>query len=320
MAARGATHMRLFNNWSSDRRGRQISIFVFCSVLALLELLSGTPAPVTRNLVEKATRATSMTLEVNALTSTASKNDDTTVIILSSLIPTHPSISIINETYQSLKLLKGLSPTAPIFFAVDGSPEGTSKDDIERLAQYVANLKAEFNKSHHHILASNVHLHIAGNIKQAHDLITTPYIYIIQHDFAFRRSINHTAIIKSMNDYPDILRLVLFNKRPNEPRRSDRHGGNCTYLSYPVDHIHGIHFWKTSMWSDNNHLTTWNYYDEVLKMLGNLKRAPEGPLMHHAIRNCSYWGPFMYGKIGDSQYLRHLDGRHAQNVAERLKP
>jgi hypothetical protein len=177
-------------------------------------------------------------------------NEDTSVIIISSLIPTHPSIQIMNETYQSLGFLKGLSPTAPLYLAVDGLKDGASLEDRERLAQYVVNLKAAFNKYHQHILASDTHLHIGGNIKQAHDMVQTEYIYVIQHDFAFRRNVDHSAIVKSMREYPDILRLVRFNKRRNAYRHADRIGGNCTYIPYPVEHINGIHFWKTNLWSD----------------------------------------------------------------------
>jgi hypothetical protein len=301
-------------------RERLIRAFVFCFVLALLEILSSTQA--IRGLAaEFAARNPSKSNAIhkgNSSTTLESTEEDTSVIILSSLIPSHPSIWMINETYHSLHHLIGLSSTAPLFLPVDGSPEGTSTDDRDRLAQYIINLKSAFNETHHHIIASSTHLHIAGNIKQAHDLITTPYIYIIQHDFPFQQNINHTAIIKSMREYPDVLRLVRFNKRRNMYLRRDRYGGNCTYHSYPVNHINGIHFWKTSKWSDNNHLTTWAYYDEVFKVLGNLKRAPEDPMMNHAVSNCSYWGPFVYGQIGDGPYLRHLDGRHVQATKEHI--
>ena len=159
--------------------------------------------------------------------------EDTSIIILSLLIPMHPLTWIINETYQSLHFLKGLLPTAPIYLPVDRLPDGASLKDREHLAQYVVNLKTIFAKLYHHILASDTHLHIGGNIKQAHDMIQTEYIYVLQHDLAFQRNVNHTAIIKSMQEYPNILCLVWFNKRYSKYLCSDQIGGNCTYNSYP---------------------------------------------------------------------------------------
>mmetsp|Transcript_6421 Transcript_6421/g.9408 ORF Transcript_6421/g.9408 Transcript_6421/m.9408 type:complete len:132 (-) Transcript_6421:642-1037(-) len=48
---------------------------------------------------------------------------DTSIIILSSLIPTHPSIKMINDTFNSLSMmLDGIPFNTPIHISVDGLP------------------------------------------------------------------------------------------------------------------------------------------------------------------------------------------------------
>ena len=85
---------------------------------------------------------------------------------------------MINQVIESLNMLRGLSPTAPLFLAVDGLPSPTP-NDAERLAQYVAKLNATWeDRSHVTIIASDAHLHIAGNVKQAMDLVKTNYVCV----------------------------------------------------------------------------------------------------------------------------------------------
>jgi hypothetical protein len=140
---------------------------------------------------------------------------DTSVIITSSLIPSHPSIEMINKTMHSLKYLSGLSPASPIFIAVDGLPAArASTNNTKRLAQYVALLNSTYaDQSNIAIVPSDVHLHVAGSVNSVLHLVKTKFVYVLQHHFPFRREINHTAIVKSMREYPKILRCVRFYYR-----------------------------------------------------------------------------------------------------------
>lgn len=234
-------------------RERIMRLSVFGAVLFLLEVTSnwhfvGLVADNAKGVVFQTINTNNASSLANE---TSNEEGDTSIIVISSLIPSHPSIAIINETIHSLHFLKGLAPTAPLFLAVDGAPQETPQQDKERLAQYIVNLKDAFHEPHQRVLVSDEHLHIAGNIKQALDHVQTRFIYVIQHDFAFARIVNHTAIIKSMKEYPDMLRLVRFNMKMNRIYPRDRSGGgNCTSSTYPVNSINGIHFYKTEAWSD----------------------------------------------------------------------
>jgi hypothetical protein len=140
-------------------------------------------------------------------------------------------------------------------------------------------------------------------------LVKSRFIYVLQHDFKFIREIDHTSVIKSMIDYPNILKIVRFNKRRNVPVQIDK--GECFGMKTEVDHVNGVNFTKTPGWSDNNHLTTKVYYEELLKRISFLHRAPEGPMQGTAKKDCETWGPLLYGARGDEATLAHLDGRSA---------
>lgn len=190
---------------------------------------------------------------VPALVEEQEEENDTSVIILTSLIPSHPSTQMIEDTIASLQYLKGLSPNAPIYIGVDGIPEKKAlkfPNKVTRLTQYVANLKEVYkNRPNIHIAASPTHLHIAGNINQTVALVDTKYVYVLQHDFPFIRDIDHTNLAKSMSEYPDIIRCVKFNwKAVNEDTICKAYAKDG---STPADHMNGLDFYLTTKcWSD----------------------------------------------------------------------
>ena len=247
---------------------------------------------------------------------------DTSVIITSSLIPTHPSIAMINQTVHSLSHLQGLSPDAPIYITVDGLPVNTTEDYM-RLQAYVRNLHYEYdNRTNIHILPSEEHRHIAGSIKMAVDRISTTFIYLVQHDFPFIKDIDHTNLRKSMEEFPQYIRNVRFEYK------NRIHAPACTYWQQtlnitgttPVDSVNGLHISLTRKWSDNNHFTTLKYYQDMLENLVMLKRPPEFPMMVQAAKNCSWSGQSVYGQLGGpGGYLRHLDGKRTANARRKAR-
>jgi len=77
---------------------------------------------------------------------------------------------------------------------------------------------------------------------------------------------------------------------------------NEIYLSY------------VSWWSDNNHFTTVDYYEELLHDMGPVPRAPENPMYKFTVNNCTYWGTHLYGDLHDGNYICHLDGRELNDL------
>lgn len=204
---------------------------------------------------------------------------NTSVIITSSLIPTHPSIHFVNQTVDSLrKYLRGLHfETTPIYITVDGIPEKkNTTDNYRRLQAYIQNLKAEYSDHPNiRVLPSQVHRHIAGSVKVAIDMVTTKYVYVLQHDFAFIKWIDHVNLVKSMEEYPHIIRCVRFNYKrfnrdrkcmvevaENQPREEKNTTGksaaivNSTRVATTIKvsafdrRVNGLDFYQSTHWSD----------------------------------------------------------------------
>jgi hypothetical protein len=259
---------------------------------------------------------------------------ETALIILSSLVPTHPSLDMLEETMASFSLLEGLSPNAPIFIMVDRMPSYASAkasrllspearlEDERRLEQYVHALYKKFygptstaaaEEYQHprpyrnvHIIVNALHQHIGGSVAKGMSLLNFPnrtkFVYNIQHDFKFARPVNHTAVVKSLKEFPDLIHMIRFNKKKIIRQRGCNM--NNTTMS-----LNDIHLEPTHGWSDNNHIASVAYYKDLLTMVSSLERPLEFPMQVNAGINCSAFAQHMYGTNGDPAVLEHLDGR-----------
>jgi hypothetical protein len=175
----------------------------------------------------------------------------TSIIITSSLIPTHPSTNMIDLVVEScFKYLKGISPTVPIYIGVDMMPDkNKTPEKLNQLAQYIANLETRYaNQSNIIIVPQDVHRHLAGMVNNTLSLIKTKYVYVLQHDFPFARDVDHRNLVKSMEEYPEYLRCVRFNyKLWNRERQCLDLNQNGTT---PADHVNGLDFYSSNTWSD----------------------------------------------------------------------
>ena len=240
---------------------------------------------------------------------------ETAVVILTNLCPSHPSLEMLQETMESLEHLQGLSPNAPIYIMVDHLDVRVAavvtEEIIEkekRLEQYVHNLYAEYeHNSNIHIVVNVMNKHIGGSTQKALQLLhpRTRYIHLVQHDFKFITDINHTAIVKTMDEERpggNPIPMVRFNKRHSAGAKAGC--GNLTRLD-----VNGITLEPTTMWSDNNHVAKVEYYKDLLNKLVFLKRPPESPMQVQAAVNCALNAQWLYGANGHQYAIEHLDGR-----------
>ena len=235
---------------------------------------------------------------------------DTSIIITSNLIPTHPDVKMINDTIQSLDLIEGLHPASPIFITVDFPKErkDATPENLQRLQSYVENLhharKDSWGKHPVTILNSYTHKHISNTVRWAVDRVDTEFLYYVQHDFRFVKYVNDTALVQSFRQSPDEIRMVRFGKRKNygRPFCGKSIASNGLTLSL-------------TKWSDNNHFTTKKHYDEILDQLGMVSRPLEGPMMNAQGRdvNCTDKLRYQWLYNHDGPYIEHLDGRLSQN-------
>jgi hypothetical protein len=161
----------------------------------------------------------------------------TAVVITTNWIPSAPSIQMIQEVIDSLEMLKGLPHNAPTYIILDALA-GHSHDQVrwdkeETLELYGINLMKEYmHRENFHIIVNNVNLHIGANLNKAIELLNpeTEFLYFLQHDFKFIKEINHTAIVKTMKEYPDVFRNIRFGKGINGPKRSGARSDDCWHM------------------------------------------------------------------------------------------
>ncbi|GFH44647.1 hypothetical protein CTEN210_01121 [Chaetoceros tenuissimus] len=255
---------------------------------------------------------------------------DATVIVLSSLIPTHPSIHMINRTITSVRSkIHGLHGPK-IIITVDGLPLRSTRrrkrnpvedinqfeENIDRIEKYTDTLRKYFyNDPSVTILAHAKHLHISNNIQNALDYVDTKYVYIVQHDFEFIRQVNHTEIINAMENDPDVLRIVRFDKGNDIESVNHYHyrlkSNGCKVQKYQNESKFIL-----AQWSDNNHITTKDYYREAFEMMGPTPRIVEHFFMANWRKlDCFYANQWLYKYEPGNPFLNHLDGRQTLSLS-----
>lgn len=154
-------------------------------------------------------------------------------------------------------------------------------------------------------------VHIAGAVRDAIKSVTTPFLFIHQHDFLLLKDFDLNGLIATMIANPNI-KHVRLNQNP----RADSY----TLWDGPVDQIiEGPHFvplCRTFGWSDNDHVTRLDYYNDfVLPKCGHC--AMEAAL-HPALQSSfeelgpiaqKPFGTYIYGEFTGGPYIFHLDGR-----------
>jgi len=232
---------------------------------------------------------------------------DSSIIIVSSLIPTHPSIKMIHETIDSIhKMIDGLHPDTPIFISIDMiKSEKFDAVKLSTLQLYLENLRNQFFDNPNIFIINNFsHGHINHSIRRVLKMVKTEFVYVFQHDLKFVKNVNHAALVKSMREHLGELVIVRFAKDRIGSIKKTR--GDC---KKSVEY-NGISF-TLGQWSDNNNFSTKRYFEEVIENLGPSPRPIEAPMMykgHMAGTNCSFFHQYVYN-LQDAPHIYHLDGR-----------
>jgi hypothetical protein len=276
----------------------------------------------------------------------ADLNYDLSVVITSNLIPTHPSITFVNQTIASLLLLEELPMDAPIYITIDGIKHTPSKKDRkeakrdhdhDRRSQYIHRLRnASFYPfTNIHVLDMEIHQHISGSVNQALKYISNKnssqrfdpsehFIYLLQHDLYFKQSVPHKQLVQAMREYPELKNIRFrFNRGPNyqeSDKQDQRRFPPCPDIENGLSfERNGLPFFATARWSDNNQLSTLQYYQEMIAHIQNtttnsrLNLPMEFVMMNTAHKHCAEWGQMVLGdRTKRLSYLGHLDGRNTQ--------
>jgi len=257
-----------------------------------------------------------------------------TIITTTHPIPSNPSVEMLRRTQENLFTIPAFRGCRKII-VFDGLPEDLSylekhlapSELEERNIRDLASEKYEQYKenvlkltredpyfSNTTLVFSDEHLHLAFAIEKALEEVETPFVYIHQHDLELTKDIDAVNIIRSMECNPNI-KYVRINLLSNTPEN-----GWDTLLDDYVEGGSLAPLLRTNLWSDNEHFCSVEYYTDFIlpKMPREYPMPMECLLMREEkeaiqedVSNHLIYGTYVYGKLGDSPYLFHVDGsRH----------
>jgi len=244
---------------------------------------------------------------------TSQLDEDLTVVILAHPVKSHPSLELVLATFDSLKHLN-LSSKTKIIISHDRPKNSLEQERVVAFNLYLTKLTEYFSKKPNVLITTTKHhAFLSGNIAHALQFVDTKYLLLMQHDLAFRTSINLRGLLWAMSENDEI-KHIRFNKRPNYVKE-----GWDFYLKSRLDFIEekvfqtpkgNVSLFRTLAWSDQNHLTTLDYYKNlVLPFCGSFKVYPEDILNPFTRRKLfSIFGNYVYGDLQFEAALDDLDG------------
>ncbi len=249
--------------------------------------------------------------------------EELSVIITASPIRSHPSTHMISTVIDSLARL-GITENVPLILAHDGLPPGSTSEIRKRYEEYLAilaNLIKDRPKAQITILDEWGQL--TASLRKAMNCVATKYVLICQHDLVFTKKVNFQQALQVLRTTPKV-RHIRFNLQHNRPYSFDTHP-RTRLKSYREERFgvdnNMISLVRTIGWSDNNHLTTRGYYDEIVfPMVGTRKVAPEHVMNLAATkRTHRFTGTYLWDGLGAEPYLLHLDGKEGTTVGYKLQ-
>lgn len=237
------------------------------------------------------------------------KQKKITTVISTSPVPGMPEFKHLHATINSLNLVPKLSQSRILI--VFDFPQANK--EILEYNEYKNNV-VKFYKKYSNI--KFLHLeewgHLSGVMEMAVQNVETPFIFVQQHDLPLIREFDLDKVLICL-EKDKLVKHVRLNKRHNLAIGWDR---RPLFGAYDNQYVN---LTKTACWSDQSHLTTRAYYEnvilpetkgkkifmeEVFHWKMNLPEGRELEEMHKKL------GTFLYGSPGDPPVIRHSDARN----------
>ena len=232
-----------------------------------------------------------------------------TTIISTSPVPSMPEFYHLKTTIDSLNLVPKLAQS-DILVVFD------FPSDIQEIVKYneYKNNVVEFYNKYSNI--KFLHLeewgHLSGVMEMAVRYVETPYIFVQQHDLPLIREFELDKVLICL-EKDKLVKHVRLNKRHNLAIGWDR---RPLFGAYENQYVN---LTKTACWSDQSHLTTKAYYENVILPETKGKKIfmeeifhwkmdlPEGCELEEMHKKL---GTFLYGSPGAPPVIRHSDARN----------
>jgi hypothetical protein len=206
---------------------------------------------------------------------------------------------------ESLQHLN-LPNTTPIILGCDAPTKLHTK-----YAQFQQNVREKY--PHVQIVEASEKAGICNNVKSAMSVVQTKYVILVQHDMPFARPLEIPSALQVMERYPKV-KYIRFNQNENQCRRAGCDDRDCSFYReqrFPVVEQQQtcLALIRTACWSDNNHLTTVAYYNQVVFPKCKPGDAMEKVMTPFSAANThNITGTYIYGPLGFPWQVEHEDG------------
>lgn len=236
------------------------------------------------------------------------RDDEITVLVSCSPIPSHPSTEILDETIASIRRQL---PRAEIIIMLDGVREEQEdrRADYELFIQRVQS-KCNFDWTNVVALATKHHRHQGLITRLIMQEITTPTLLFVEHDTPLEGEIPWSDVVDVVSSgMLNVVRFMFFDEIPIEWDYLMLDPGPVDVVNLPVR--------RTAQWSQRPHLANVGFYDWMLdRFIGSQSRtyiedAVYGPC-EGGLESRAAWGEWrvaIYHPEGSIKRSSHLDGR-----------
>jgi len=230
-----------------------------------------------------------------------------TTIVATSPIPCHPDIKHLRRTIDSLKFVPLLDKSR-ILVVFDFPRE---QQNIEAYEAYKVNVRDHYkDKKNVECLYLEEWGHLSGVMRCGLSNVSTPFIFAQQHDLPLLRGFDIEKVLECIEN-DDNVKHVRFNTRHHVIKGRDR----APLEEYPNPYVP---LTSTGGWSDQTHITTAQYYaDVVFPEIGGRNVPVEAVLdrLYHTAPPGEVaplharLGTFLYGTPRQPPMIEHTDGR-----------
>ncbi|GEM_PF-659299 len=229
-----------------------------------------------------------------------------TTTIATSPVLSRPSIGHIQRTIESLRLVPELY-SSPILIAFDAPRDGRVDAAYEG---YKFNIwKFVQGRPNVDLMFAPEWGHLAGIMELVMERVTTPFVFVQQHDLPLIRAFQLDGILECLTR-DERVKHVRLNTRNNEPIEWDN---NPLFGEYKNPYVP---LTTTGCWSDQSHFATAKYYHEVVipetrgckafmeeVLNSRMKQSADLSAAHRR------YGTFIYGAPHHPPTIQHTDAR-----------
>ena len=244
-------------------------------------------------------------------------------------IPSIPSTKMIFDSFKSFckdPVLRRCKKII-VFDGIQWGYEHREKDyqEYKKNIEHLVATSEYFQNTE--LIYSENWIHIKDILLKAFERVSTPFIFIHQHDFVLLKPIYADKILSAMDQNPSI-KYIRLNMWHNLPKKK---GTPHHLFDGDVDEVveggSTIALTRTFGWSDPEHFARFDYYKDFVmpnvrygSMEYFLDPLLKKSILEHGKKGHAPFGTYILGSLGDGKHVTHIDGREGELNGLELEP